>query len=232
MSVPNPDTIVYGGSFDPPHLGHLLCIEESLKNFPDSKLFIMVSPAPAVSDGEAKQVKTDKNHRLSMVRQLLHELPEELSQRIEIRTDEFDLPAPNYTIETLKHLQKRYPAQKFALLVGLDQWKNLSNWREAKRLCQSVSIVACDRKQSNEIHNYDELALALAEKLELGLEVVAENVWRISGTENYWSILSNRTIEVSSSEIRQRINEGQSATDLTVGSVLSYIDGKNLYQMR
>lgn len=190
----------------------------------------MISPAPAVSDGVEKFVKTSREDRLAMLRLLIEGLPDELAQRVEIRTDEFHLPEPNYSINTVRHLRELYPNRKLALLIGRDQWVNFASWREAANIVRLVSLLVCERPNSNDAVDFEVKAGQLSAALDVSVVKENENRWSLSEVPAFWQLLANRTLEVSSSEIRDKIARIESIDRLTLGGISDYIAEHKLYQ--
>ncbi len=117
------DTILYFGSFNPPHQGHVAVADEVLDHFPEAQLWWVISPHNPLKKAEELASEQD---RLAMVRLALQSARNR--DRIEICTIEFELPRPSITIRTLEALSKRYPDRHFSLLIGSDNVAGFRRW--------------------------------------------------------------------------------------------------------
>ena len=104
--------LIFGGSFDPIHEGHLAVIAHLQQQCPDAVIHIMPNHH---SPGKKKQLAA--SHRLEMIKSGLTTLPQ-----LKVLVDESELqrPAPSYTLDTLKHLRSRYPTDSLAWVMGDD----------------------------------------------------------------------------------------------------------------
>lgn len=128
METGTADTILYSGSFNPIHRGHLTVAEQVLQAFPGSELWLVVSPQnPLKSETDL----APEQHRLEMARiAVRHSL---LHERMQVCDIEFSLPKPSATIHTLQALSARYPQRSFSLLIGSDQRRVLQSMDRLSR---------------------------------------------------------------------------------------------------
>ena len=115
MKTAPPDIIAYGGSFDPPHQGHVDCVYKALETWPETKIIIFPGFQPAGARGLHKTPDTPFEDRLAMARLAFGEA----AGRIEISAVEKELPVPNYTINTLTRFVSMYPDARLSLMMGL-----------------------------------------------------------------------------------------------------------------
>ncbi len=115
---------------------------------------------------------------------------------------EFSLPRPSYTWHTLQALSKDFPERKFILLVGGDNWAKFDSWYEHEQILANYSIVVYPRRGT-----------------EIDPDGLPKNV----------RLVQMDLIDISSTEIRQRILSGQPYSDLVPPQVASYIQSKKLY---
>jgi nicotinate-nucleotide adenylyltransferase len=107
---------LYFGTFNPIHLGHLT-IANHMVEFSDlDEVWMVVTPH---NPYKKKKTLLEDNHRLNMVRIALEDYPKLKASNIE-----FDLPQPNYTVNTLIHLEEKYPSSAFSLIMGEDNLKS------------------------------------------------------------------------------------------------------------
>jgi len=142
---------IFGGTFNPPHIGHLLTAErvgDALQL--DSVLFIPSFISPHKQEGEERTAE----HRLAMTRLAAAENPRFAVSDIEVRR-----PGPSYTIETVRSLRHERPEDRFFLIIGMDNYITFHLWREANELVRAVSLVVMNRpsypKRMNEVIGTD-----------------------------------------------------------------------------
>lgn len=135
-----PLRIIYGGSFDPPHLGHRSLVEKVLRLFPEARVDIVVADSPAGAYGQHKTTEADFNQRLEMCRLTFPEA------RVAINPIEAGLEKPNYTWRTLEALQKQDPQSRWALLMGQDQFESFPGWKKAGELIDKVDLLVVGRE--------------------------------------------------------------------------------------
>ena len=111
---------LFGGTFNPPHRGHMALAEAFLRQAEVDEVWMLVSPQ---NPFKAHQQLLDDAMRLDMVRLAVADQP-----RIKASDYEFSLPRPSYTYHTLCRLHEDYPQTEFALLIGGDNWANFDRW--------------------------------------------------------------------------------------------------------
>ena len=123
----------FGGSFNPPHFGHLKIIEKcsSLSD----KLIIFPNK---ISLEKSKNI--DSYHRVNMLKMLLN--------KGNVMIDDFELRSnkKNYTIYTIEYLMKKYNNNRITMVIGLDQLANLHKWYRYKDIINIVDILCFNRK--------------------------------------------------------------------------------------
>jgi nicotinate-nucleotide adenylyltransferase len=131
--------IVYGGAFDPPHAGHVDAARRALERFPAATLTVMPSPAPAVAgSSSAKAPSASFEDRVAMTRLAFAPLPRARVSRLEA-----ELPAPNYTVNTLRALAA--DGEPLGLLIGGDQVESFTRWRDWQEILKLATVVAIGR---------------------------------------------------------------------------------------
>ena len=119
-------TGIFGGSFNPIHIGHLalanyLCEFEGL-----DELWFMVSPQNPFKKDTALM---PDQLRLDMVKAAIQGYSKFRASDVE-----FSLPRPSYTIHTIDSLKQTYPEREFYLIIGGDNWDSFQNWKDSERL--------------------------------------------------------------------------------------------------
>ncbi len=135
------DTILYSGSFNPIHRGHLAMAEEVLRVFPGRELWLVISPQNPLK--ERAELAPEK-HRLEMARIAVLHSPQR--DQIRICDIEFSLPKPSATIQTLRALSLRYPQRSFSLLIGSDNMIHFNQWVAYQEILEHYSILVYPRE--------------------------------------------------------------------------------------
>ncbi|MDX2177117.1 MAG: nicotinate-nicotinamide nucleotide adenylyltransferase [Candidatus Sumerlaeia bacterium] len=120
---------VLGGSFDPPHFGHLFGALFALETGAVDRVFAI----PAAQHAFGKLFAAAFDHRLAMARLLFLRLRE-----VEVSRLEADRPGVSYTIDTLRELRRDHPSATFRLLLGSDTLRDLPKWRESRAVAEAA----------------------------------------------------------------------------------------------
>ena len=134
---------LFFGSFNPIHLGHLAVANFFAQNSNLAEVWLVISPQ---SPFKEKSSLMENHHRLAMV-----ELAIEGNQKLKACSEEFDLPTPNYTVESLQHLKKKYPENQFTLLMGQDNMAKFERWKEHNQILEQCHLFVYPRSQSDKI---------------------------------------------------------------------------------
>ncbi len=194
--------IIFGGSFDPIHIGHIILardIKEILKA--EKVLFVPTAQAPL-----KEKHRASAEDRLKMLQLALEREKDLLIEEYEIRRGGI-----SYTVFTLEYLSKKYKGDELYLLLGSDSFLRFHLWKEPNRILQLAKIVVVDREG----------------KLKDVQEYIKEN---FKTFKDRIILLPSRRIDISSTEIRKRIKEGKSIYCLVPEKVEEYIRKKGLYK--
>jgi nicotinate-nucleotide adenylyltransferase len=127
---------VFGGSFDPIHLGHLLVAEDVSRRLRLDRVLFVPTCRPPHKHGPM----TPYRHRLAMTRLAIAGEPGfEMCRIEELR------PGPSYTVDTLSRLRVLYPGAALYLILGSDQYREMSAWHQPQLLARLARIVVMDR---------------------------------------------------------------------------------------
>ncbi|RKR14611.1 nicotinate-nucleotide adenylyltransferase [Maribacter vaceletii] len=137
---------LYFGTFNPIHLGHLV-IANHMVEFSDlDEVWFVVTPQ---SPFKTKKTLLDNNHRYQMVYEAVKEY-----DGLKPSTIEFDLPQPNYTINTLAVLSEKYPKDyEFSLIMGEDNLKGFHKWKNFDIILEEYSIYVYPRVSSGVVEH-------------------------------------------------------------------------------
>lgn len=131
---------VFGGSFDPIHIGHLAIAQEALWQCNLDRVLFMVAAVPP----HKKAPEASVEHRLKMVELAVEAEPAFLPSRIEI-----DRGGASYTAETLEELHRTYPDATFYLIVGADSAIDFSSWKDPNAVIEMANVVIAPRPGFN-----------------------------------------------------------------------------------
>lgn len=188
---------LYFGTFNPIHVGHL-AIANHMVEFSDlDQVWMVVTPH---NPHKKKSTLLENNHRKMMVDIALEEYPKIKSSAIE-----FDLPQPNFTVNTLAVLEEKYPKQKFCLLMGEDNLKSFHKWKNFEVILSRYELFVYPRLTPNK-------ATTLLEN--------HPNVTRIAAP----------IMEISSTAIRKAIKSKKNIRPLLPQNVWQYLDEMNFYK--
>jgi nicotinate (nicotinamide) nucleotide adenylyltransferase len=199
---------VFGGAFDPPHLGHREAVESLLRDPGVKSVRILPSGNPPL-----KTAQTPAEHRLEMTRLNFANLREGLSYRVEIDDREIhrDPARPSYTIDTIRELRREL-GTGLAFVVGVDQIESLDRWhriQELLGLCHWIAIERKSRGDEAESATFgnaeDRMAAGLKRLSALGLirSTPHPRLWRTAGG-TFLLTVPTEARPLSSTEIRRK----------------------------
>lgn len=128
---------LFGGSFNPPHLGHLIMADQVLTQLGLDKVYFMPSHFPPHKEGK---VTLEASHRVKMTQLAIQD-----HMGFGLETIELERMEKSYTYETIKLLKDRYPQREYYFILGGDMVEDLPNWYQIDRLVQEVKFVAVAR---------------------------------------------------------------------------------------
>ena len=197
---------VYGGSFDPPHMGHLVLAQAARDALRLDRVLWLPAGDPWQKTGAADRRVTEAAHREAMVRAAIAHQPGFVLDRREI-----ERAGPSYTIDSVRELQQEHPDAAVFLIIGQDQYERLSSWREGRELLTRVTLAVAGR---------DGRSAATPRDLMM--------VWhRVEP-------IPMPPMAVSATEIRASIGAGATAMslvpDMVPAVVARYIDQHHLYR--
>jgi nicotinate-nucleotide adenylyltransferase len=188
---------LYFGTFNPIHIGHLIIANHLAEYSGLDQIWMVVTPHNPLKN---KQTLLDDYQRLQLVFLATEDYP-----KIKPSDIEFKLPQPNYTVNTLAHLQEKYPHHIFSLIMGEDNLKSLHKWKNYEVILQNHEIYVYPRISSEEGN--------LTFKNNPKIHVVDAPI-----------------VEISSTFIRENIKNKKNVQPLLPSKVWEYIDHNNLYK--
>ncbi len=197
---------LFGGSFDPVHYGHLLLAEYCFEHANlDEVLFMPAATSPHKGD----QQPADAKSRLEMLRLVIGGHP-----AFNVSELELDRGGVSYTVDTLAAVHEQSPDAEWFFLMGGDSLADLPTWRDPQRICELATPVVVGR------HGW-------AEPDYSGLAPFVDGE-RLAEIQQHY--VEMPVIELSSTEIRRRVQQGLSIRYQVPRSVEKYIDTHGLYR--
>jgi len=188
---------LYFGTFNPIHIGHLIIANHMAEYSDLDQIWMVVTPHNPL---KKKSTLLDDYHRLQMVHLATEDFPDLKPSDIE-----FKLLQPNYTVNTLAHLQEKHPNYEFSLIMGEDNLKSFHKWKNYEVILAHHEIYVYPRLSSEE----DLLKLKNHPKIHF---------------------VDAPIVEISSTFIRDNIKNGKNIKPLLPNKVWEYIDHNNFYK--
>ena len=212
----------YGGSFDPPHIGHLTIARELSKLFAlDEFVFIPAFHAPH----KKNKKPTSAFHRFAML-----SLATENESKIRVSTVELDAPEKPFTYETQTKLKNDWPDAEIFFVIGADSWAEIDTWREWEKVLTQTNIIVVTRP------DYEISFSHVTEKIRKRIINLKDNQELKSKIQNPKSktqliyITDSVNLDVSATEIRRKIRSQEDDwRELVPNEVAKYIEKYELY---
>ena len=203
------ELILFGGSFDPVHHGHLIVA----RALAEARGFARVTLVPAAQAPHKTRQATGAAHRLAMLR-----LAVAADALFEISEVEFHRPGPSYTVQTLRTLRAEHgPRAGLHWVIGADMLEDLASWREVGLVLTLAELVIAARPPWD--RRMGEILEGLAGTLG------ADGLAKLRG-----AVVATPLIDISSTDIRARVGAGRSIRYLVPLAVEEYIHKHGLYQ--
>ena len=188
---------LYFGTFNPIHIGHLTIANHMAEYSDLDAIWMVVTPH---NPFKKKSTLLDNHHRYEMVNIATEDYP-----KIQPSNIEFKLPQPNYTVNTLAHLEEKYPQHDFCLIMGEDNLKGLHKWKNYEVILKNHHVYVYPRISEGSVaHQFTDHPKI--HKVEAPI------------------------MEISSTFIRNAIKEKKNIRPLLPEGVWKYIDLMNFYK--
>jgi nicotinate-nucleotide adenylyltransferase len=194
---------VFGGTFDPPHLGHLILADEGRWVLGLEKvLWVVTADPPHKPEWPVSPIEA----RVAMVEAAISGDP-----YFELSRADIDRPGPHYAVGTLEWLAERRPGESFAYLMGADSLRDLPSWHQPDRLIQACHVLGIMRRP----------------EVDLDMEAL---VARLPGLAGKLHFIDAPVVGFSGREIRRRVRQGITFRHLVPGEVERVIREGGLYR--
>jgi nicotinate-nucleotide adenylyltransferase len=190
---------MFGGAFDPPHLGHVALARAAVEQLALDELLVF----PTGQAWHKARELSPAVHRLAMAQLAFADVPHAVVDGRELQR-----AGPTYTVDTLRELHREFPDAQFLLVIGADQAESLHSWRETAEIARLATIsIAARARPTTDAQPFDDSRLPPGRREPVELP----------------------PMPVSSTEIRQRAGAGQDISGLVPAAVARYIAQHHLY---
>jgi nicotinate-nucleotide adenylyltransferase len=193
---------ILGGTFNPPHIGHLVCAQEARSQLELDRVLLMpvhTPPHKAAADDPGPEA------RLALCQAAIGG-----DEDLEVSTLEIDRGGPSYTVDTLRALHGSREGDDLTFIVGGDMASSLPSWREPEGVLELARVAVAEREE----HRRQE---------------IAERLRALRGADERVVFFTMPRLDISSSDIRRRIAEGRPVRWLIPGEVCDEIERRGLY---
>jgi nicotinate-nucleotide adenylyltransferase len=194
---------LFGGTFDPPHVGHLILASEAKSQLELNRVLWTVTPDPP---HKQDQYITSLEHRLAMVRLAIEDDPS-----FELSDIELERPGPHYTADTIRLLAEQNPDAEIVPILGGDSLNDLPTWHQPQEILYAAHWVGVMRRPGEETN---------VQALERELPGISSKIHYVDAP----------LLEIASSEIRNRAAKGMPFRYYLPEAVYEYIEKHHLYQ--
>ena len=197
-----PSLGILGGTFNPPHVAHLVCARAALEQLGLDRVALVPVAAPP-----HKRLLDDPGPdvRLELCRRAARG-----DERLEVSDIEVRRGGPSYTVATLEEIHAERPEDELTFIAGGDMAASLPEWREPERVLELARFAVAEREGAEH-------------------EEVERRTAGLNGRERLVFFEMPR-LDVSSSEVRARVAAGRSIDELVPAAVAAYIDERGLYR--
>lgn len=196
---------IMGGTFDPPHVGHLAAAEMARAELGlERVLFVPANRSP----WKMSKLVSTTEQRVEMVRLAIAD-----HAQFELNRVDVDRPAPSYTYETLRLLAAQHPDAELFFIMGLDSLRDLGNWHRSGEIVRLARLVVCARPG---------VSMDVGQMMDL-LHAMPDLLYRLTFVEM-------PELEIAASNLQERVRRGQSIRYLVPDAVAAYIEANRLYR--
>ena len=194
---------ILGGTFNPPHLGHLVCAQEAHAQLDLDRVTWVptnVPPHKALEDEPGARV------RLALCERAVAG-----DDRFEVSSLELDRGGPSFTVDTLRTLSDQAPEDELIFIAGGDMARSLPSWREPEQILSLATF-------------------AVAERAGAGRRDIGDQLAALTGGSSEVRFFAMPRLDISSSDLRRRVAEGRPIRYLVPDAVAEEIEARGLYR--
>lgn len=194
---------IFGGTFDPPHIGHMILAAEARSQLKLEKVLWVLTSVPP---HKRNQPVSDTAQRLALVQTAIRDEPD-----FSLSTVDIDRAGPHYAVDTMRLLRAQYPDAELIYLIGEDSLVDLPTWYHPQELVDEVAGIGVMRRPGKVV---DMTILEAA----------------LPGVSSKTAFVEAPLLEISSSQVRQRISEGKAFQYYLLPAVFELIQNRQYYR--
>ncbi len=192
---------IFGGTFDPPHIGHLVIADQAFTQLGLDEVWFMPAGQPPHKNGNHI---SHARHRLAMVKLAMNGHPGFKLSRVDI-----DRPAPHYSVTALEMLEAKHPQHDWCFIMGADSLGDLPHWHMPRRLIELATLAVAGRPGAHvDLIRIEDAVPGVSERVQ-------------------W--VHSPLVDLSSTDLRQIVRDGKSLKYLVPNEVADYIREHRLY---
>ena len=192
---------LFGGTFDPIHIGHMILMENVINNLDLDKIYVLPNSNPP---HKLENKKTALNLRLKMVNEAIKDNP-----KLEINDYDYRDNEIHYTFDTINYFKKSYPNDEIFFIMGEDSFLDIEKWRNYKEILKENLII---------FKRYSNKNFSLISKINQ-VRKYNKNIY----------LIDNIALDISSTLIRNLVKENKSIRYLVNDEVINIIKDEKLY---
>lgn len=196
---------IMGGTFDPIHNGHLMLGEYAYREFQLDQIWFMPNGNPPHKSSDT--IESQTKNRVEMVRRAISG-----TEYFVVQLYEVENKAVHYSYKTMEYFKQSYPEHEFYFIIGADSLFSIEKWVHPEILLKDCVMLAAYRDEK-------------------GTEEMLTQIQYLN--QKYHAdirLLNTPNVDISSSEIREKLKNGQSIQGIVPDSVYAYIEEKQLYR--
>ena len=206
---------IFGGTFDPPHVGHLLAASDAIEHLTLDRLVFVPAAVQPLKAGRETASAVD---RLAMVRLMVG-----ADARLQSDSVEVDRDGLSYTVDTLREFARRFPSADRYFLVGADVLASFAQWRDPQTVLDLATLAVLTRRADSDSD-------AISEATQMEQQRMSARGSLLDGLAQRSTFVPTRRVDISSTEIRDRVRSGRSIHGFVTDAVGEYITAHGLYR--
>jgi nicotinate-nucleotide adenylyltransferase len=209
-----------GGTFNPIHQGHVRAAQAVLRTFELDKVYFIPAFIPP---HKSSQEIVSPEHRLKMVELAVESFPDFIASSVEIEAG-----GKSYSINTLEKFQQMFPGSKIYFILGIDAFLEIDTWKDYERLLEKCHFIVMSRPG----YDLNDAKCILQGRFRKKIIDIGRYLKLDQTEKDKFNIMLYffEGVDVSSTEVRERVKERKSIKGLVPERVESYIKKNNLYQ--
>jgi len=216
---------LFGGTFNPVHLGHLRAAVEVRQGFELDEIFLIPAALPPHKVSGEVAASADRLHMLKLALDAVAGL--------RVSDVELNRSGPSYTIDTVHHFKQTLPAESsLFLIMGLDAFLEIDTWKSYRELLTQIPLIVVKRPKAGDRRSdlpWKAMDDYISTKLSADYSYSASRSAYLAGRQQPIYVFEVTALDISSTRIRRAISRGRSIDYLVPPKVAEYISTKGIY---